>query len=395
MKNKQVTKSFIMLQALLLLMLAQFGTDIYLPSIPVIIEDLATTEFMVKLSLSVMIVGLGFSQLVYGTLSDYYGRRAITLMSLAIFLLGSAITIIASSIGILIIGRIIQGLGVGFCAVLSSIVAKDIYTGYKVNQALGLVGVVYAVSPVAAPVIGGVLQTYIHWSASFWLLAILGIFMFVLIGYCFPETNKTISSNNGIFKMVMRLYRTALSDRVFMSNLSIVTLFYAGEVAYIIQMPLIVQNIFGVSPLMTGWLVIFTSIAIVIGSILSSWLVAYITPNRIIGLGVLSAILGIILLLLFVSTESYNLITFIGPIVLYMFGAGIAFPNCIANCLERLPDSVGTASALAVGLLTGVGGMLTFIVAKLSYTNAFALPLFMLILVIGMLPTYYVAIKTR
>ncbi|WP_419420756.1 Bcr/CflA family efflux MFS transporter [Legionella sp. D16C41] len=391
------TKLFLYVQSILLLMLVQLGTDIYLPSVPAIYNDLGTDESVVKLSLNVMIIALGFSQLLYGPLSDYIGRKPIIITGLIIFIIGSSLLILPQSIFTLILGRTIQGLGLGFGLSIGSAIACDIYNGKTLNKAISVISALYAVMPVVAPVMGGTLQTYLGWQANFYFLFICGIIMFCLIKFFFKETNVYAGSQDFRLNNLITIYYQCLKNKAYTYNLFIATLFYAGEVSYIIQMPLVAQETFGLSPMQTGWLIIFTSAAIIVGSSFSTILINRLSANALIFLGVICATLGIILSFIFMIFSKHTLVTFISPMVLFMLGSGFAFPNCIANCLEVFPNRAGAATALALGLLTLLGGCLTIIVAKIPAHNHWALSFFVVVTVFLMLITslflYRTAIK--
>lgn len=388
-------KLFLFLQSLLLLMLVQLGTDIYLPAVPAIYHALATSEAMVKLSLTVMIMMLGFSQLIYGPLSDSAGRKPTIMIGLIIFIIGSFLLILPQSTTTLLLGRTLQGLGLGFGLSISSAIASDIYQGKILNKAISISSIIYALMPVIAPVIGGSLQTYFSWQANFYFLFIAGILMIFIISFLFKETNRYAGTKKFQLNHLITHYALFLKNKAYVCNVLIATFFYAAEVAYIIQLPLVAQEGFGMSPLYTGWLVVFTSGAIVIGSSLSTLLINKRSANSIIMLGVICAALGTLLSFLLMFFYQYTLVTFISPMVLFMLGSGLAFPNCIANCLELFPDKAGGASALAIGLLTLLGGGLTVIIAKIPASNISALTYFVAATVFFMLVTAFVLYESR
>ncbi|WP_165476854.1 MFS transporter [Legionella fairfieldensis] len=194
------TKLFLFVQSILLLMLVQLGTDIYLPSVPAISEALNTNETMVKLSLTIMIMMLGCSQLIYGPLSDSIGRKQTILYGLLIFIIGSSLLVFSQSSCLLLIGRLIQGLGLGFGLSIASAIASDLYEGKKLNKSISIISAVYAVMPVIAPVIGGAIQTYIGWQANFSFLFIAGLLMFCMVNHFLSKRTRVPELKNFVSK---------------------------------------------------------------------------------------------------------------------------------------------------------------------------------------------------
>lgn len=371
-------KWLIFVLSILVLMLTQLGTDIYLPSMPAMVSGLNTNAVLIKLSNTTMIMGLGLSQLIYGPLADSYGRKPTILWGLSIFITGSMITVLVKQVDFLLAGRLIQGLGLGFGLSMSSVVASDLYQGHHCHQALSIISIVYAIMPVCAPVLGGGLQAYMGWQANLWLLLILGLAAFVALKIAFPETLKPSHQVPFSPPTIIKNYQSCLANDVFRANLVIASLFYAGEVSYIIQLPLIAQWQFSVKAIFTGWLVAFTAVSIVIGSSLSAYLLKYIRPEAIITTGTVCAVSAVILWFLFIISGHYNLAAFIGPMALFMLGSGLSFPNCIGNCFRLFPSKAGIVSALSIGTLTFLGGLLTIVVAKIPTDIDYAFPLFML-----------------
>ncbi len=278
-----------------------------------------------------------------------------------------------------------QGIGLGFGLSIASAVASDIYRGKKLYQSLSLISIIYAVMPVLAPVIGGTLQTLLNWRASFWLLFISGIFMFGFAFSHFVETKSNLTQKRPPVIEIISLYKQFLKSKLFVANFAILTLFYTGEVGYIIQMPLIAQKIFVVTPFLTGWLVLFTSLAIIIGSSLSMYLLKKFKPITLVNLGVLCAVLSVIMSFLFILYDQYTLLTLIAPMTLFMMGSGLAFPNAMGIYLDCFPEHTGATSSLVIGGLTAVGGLFTIVIAKLPVHLAHALPGFLGAIVILMI----------
>ncbi|WP_119344272.1 MFS transporter [Facilibium subflavum] len=381
---KSDRKTILFIQALLILMLTQLSTDIYLPSIPEMAKDLSSNLSTIKLSMTAMIFSLGASQLISGALSDVYGRRKIALYGLLIFCCGSMVLILPTNSIIMIIGRLIQGIGLGFGLSFSSCVSGDLYKGKTLNIALSVISIAYAVMPVVAPLMGGFIQVHYNWKLSFVVLLIFGIACLMMIKISFIETNENMSKRFSISGLYAD-YKACLGNVVYVRHLLLAALIYAVEVSYIIQMPIIVQTQFNATPVFAASLVFFTSLAIVVGSALSGVLLRIISPDRIIRLSVVIALLFILFWLFSVIVFSAKVFIMVVAMSGIMLSSGLIFPNAIAKCIELFQTKAGLSSSLAIGILTSIGGIITVFVSLLPPESTVALPGLLLLLIFMML----------
>lgn len=199
----------------LLGMLSAFGpfvTDMYLPSLPAMGDYFNTTSSMVQLGLTTSMVGLAVGQVLFGPLSDRYGRRMPLLVAMWLFLVSTVFCLFARDIQQFVVFRLVQGVAGAGGIVISRSVATDKYSGKDLAKMLAVIGAINGVAPVVAPIIGGVFTEAIGWQGIFGILLVLG--MVLLVGcYRFreslPKENRLASGWSDTF----RSFKVVLKDR--------------------------------------------------------------------------------------------------------------------------------------------------------------------------------------
>jgi len=166
MRHKLKSKNNLLILLTFLLALPIVSTDIYLPSIHEISKFFNTSHQKVQLTLTLYFLTFGFIQLVYGSLSDCFGRKPMMITSLLIYIFGTSICIYSDTITLLIIGRFLQALGAG-SAILVFAIVRDMYEGSKVARIIAYMSAVVAISPIIAPIFGGYVQSLLSWRWNF------------------------------------------------------------------------------------------------------------------------------------------------------------------------------------------------------------------------------------
>ena len=160
-----------------LVALGQISTSIYIPSLPFLVDALDTTAEDVNLTLSVFLFGFAICQLVYGPLSDRFGRRPVLVAGVGLYVAASFACVFATSIETLIAGRFVQGMTACSGPVLGRAIVRDIYGPTRSAKVMAYIGVALAISPAVAPIIGGYLQVWFGWRANFVLLGVVGVWI--------------------------------------------------------------------------------------------------------------------------------------------------------------------------------------------------------------------------
>jgi MFS transporter, DHA1 family, multidrug resistance protein len=143
------------------------AVHIFMPVIPAVKVALGLSEALAQLTFSIALFSMAFATLVYGSLSDRYGRRPVLLSGLCLFLVGSAISAVADSIGVLVVGRLVQAVGAGCGITLVRAIAQDVYGPARLVKAIAYLTMAYTIGPMIAPMVGGVLIDAFGWRSVF------------------------------------------------------------------------------------------------------------------------------------------------------------------------------------------------------------------------------------
>jgi DHA1 family 2-module integral membrane pump EmrD-like MFS transporter len=372
-------QTFIFVAAIIFLSVGQLSTDIYIPSVPSIIKYLSTTTSSLQLTISLYFIGYGISQLFYGPLSDHFGRRPVILISLSVYIVGTLFCLFAKNYEMLLIGRIIQGAGIGAAGSIASAIPHDIYSGKQIAQAFGFIGIAVAITPLIAPVLGGYLQSFFGWHASFFFLFSYASIFLAIIFFAFPETNPRVKSSKLSFFQISKTYFRMLCDKIFFVSLLSLIVILLNEILYIVWMPIILQIHFKMTPVQNGWTMIFPALGLAAGSYISSQLAKNHEKESLILLGISCIFISSSALYLFSKLSGFNPYLIVSAMTIHMVGSGIAFPLCIAICTGRYTETPGTAGALMSASLMSGAGLLGSLIISTKIMPYDALPLVLVI----------------
>src|SRR5262249_12264350 len=172
--------------------LGPISTDLYLPSLPGLARYFDVSVADAQLTLSSFLIGLATAQLIYGPLSDRFGRRPVLLVGLAIYVIASIVCAFAPSVPVLIFMRFLQAVGACVGPVLGRAVVRDVHGRDGAARVLAYMSAAMALAPAIGPIIGGFLEEWYSWRANFLALVCYGIVGLVLTWQILPETNKTL-----------------------------------------------------------------------------------------------------------------------------------------------------------------------------------------------------------
>lgn len=329
-----------------LVALGPVSTDLYLPSLPSLVGVFHTDVARVQLTLSVFLAGFALSQLIYGPLSDRYGRRPILLLGLIIYLAATLACVLATSIEALIVARFFQALG-GCCGpVLGRAVVRDVYGVERAARMLAYMGAAMALAPALGPIIGGYLTTWFGWKSNFYVLG--GFAASCLVGVLawLPETNAHKNARATSPGVLLSNYAAIGRHPHFLGYALCVAFGYSVIFVFISGSSFVLVDVLGVKPEYYGYCFATAVLGYIVGTFASGRLTLKLGIDRLIALGTaLAAIAGLVMAALAMASI-YSVAAILVPIVFCFAGVGLNFPNAIAGAIGPFPKMAGAASAL-------------------------------------------------
>lgn len=243
--------------------------DMYLPTIPAMMREFHTTPSMTQMGLSMAMLGMGIGSVLWGSLSDHFGRKPILIISLLIFALSTGVALLSPDITFFVAVRLVQGFGAGGAMVLSTSIPADVFAGRQLGKLMGIVGAINGIAPAAGPLLGGFLADRVGWRGIFVVLLAIGIGMTIWT----TRTNETLPPARRIaarrLSDYLKSYRTMLLNGRFMIYVVIKALGIALLYAYISSGPFIIQDHYHFSALTFGIIFGANALAIAAGAMLA------------------------------------------------------------------------------------------------------------------------------
>ena len=351
--KQQFSKKYFVYLYLLLGALAAFPplvTDMYLPALPVMTAEFQTTASAVQMSLATCILGLAIGQLVFGPLSDKWGRKPLLKSALLLFILATVAILFSPTIEMLNICRFFQGLGGAGGVVLSRSVATDCYSGRELAKSLAIIGAINGIAPVTAPVIGGLFSEAIGWKGIFCVLLAIGVLLYV-VSIPFRESHTSEKHYAGSLTSLFIQAGILFKNSVYVRYVLIFGMANAALFGYISSASFIIQNDFGLSELMFGILFGINSMAIGSGSILSLKFKQITNAIHVGCAGMFGcSVLQLCNYNLGFGFWGYEILVFI-----MLFSVGMVFTSSTTLAMTEGKSKIGWASAIvgAAGFLFG------------------------------------------
>lgn len=384
--------------AILLTGLVAFGpvsTDLYLPSLPDMTRAFGTTVSMVQLTLSVFTAGFAVAMLVYGPLSDRFGRRPVLIAGAVLYVLASLVCVAADSIEALLVGRFLQAVGACAGPVIGRAVVRDVYERQEAARMLSYMASAMALAPAVAPLLGGALHAAFGWRSNFVVLTLFGILLTVATWLLLRETN---AHRDPLALRPARLagnFAALLRSRLFMGHALCVALAFAGLFSFISGSSFVIIDVLGLEPQHFG----FAFMAVVIGYIAGAFgggrFTGRLGIERMIALGSAVCALGGVTALVLAWSGVQTIVAVVAPIAVYFLGAALVLPNATAGAISPFPRMAGTASSLLGFLQMGAGALTGWLVGLLHDGTTRVMTTAIGVMAVGTLAVFLLAVRGR
>ncbi|MEB2806975.1 multidrug effflux MFS transporter [Campylobacter upsaliensis] len=361
--------------------IAPLSTDMYLPALSQVKQSFETSEFLTQLSLASFFIAFALGQLIYGPLSDVFGRKIPALVGIFIFMLSSLFCVIIDNIYVFIILRFFEALGGCAGVVIARAIVNDLFELKEAASIFALMMVFSALAPMLSPSFGGFLIEYFSWHSIFATLFGLGILLFLLIFFALKESAPHLKRQKFSHKETLKSYRFVLKDKPFILYVSCASLVLAAMFAYITGSSFVFINFFGLSERDFGLLFGINALGFVIFANINAKMVQKIPSEKILFYALI--IMLISTLILFVnSLIKPNFWLFELSIFTSIALLGFIAPNTTTLAMARFKDHSGTASAVLGTSQFALAGVISFIVSAVGANTPVILALVMLICVV-------------
>ncbi|SIN87493.1 multidrug efflux MFS transporter EmrD [Salinivibrio sp. ES.052] len=365
---------------LLIVMLAAVGQmtqTMYVPSIGVMAEDFAVSPSQLQAVMACYLIPYGLSQFIYGPMSDRIGRKPVILVGLALFLVGTGITLLANTFNGFLMGSVVQGAGIGCGGAMARTLTRDCFSGAKLHRANSLVSMGLIFSPLVAPLLGGFLTEALNWRASYFFLLLLAVAVYAVMALRFTETLPAESRQPGHF---VARYRHVMGSRKFRGYLLCLITVFSGVSLFEAAAGVIMSDALALPPSTISLLFVVPLPAYLVGSGLSSRLAEGMGYYATLALGSLLALVGAGAIMLPGLIGEVSLYALIGGGCVYFSGAGILFPAASTGAISPFPHHAGTAGAILGGTQNLLAGVVTLVASYLGVASQLSLGVIMLIL---------------
>ncbi len=346
-------------------LIGPLAIHMFLPAMPVIKSVFAISDALVGLTYSAALLVMAVSTLMYGSLSDRYGRRPVLLTGLFLFTLGSGVSAIADSVSGLMAGRVIQALGAGCGVTLARAIARDAYGTEGLVKVIAYLTMAYTLGPMLATLFGGMLIDMAGWRSLFWIAAIAGVLITTASCAVLYETHPKDDRQrkpSGFLQDYVALFSHARFTAFVLQTGFSSGLFYAMGAAASFLM----KDVLGRSATEFGFYFMAFPIGFFLGNLLSSRVSQRFGIENMVLAGSVINFLAIVLQSASILAGHLSPLVIFIPGFLITFGQGMALPNAQVGAMRVIPSLSGTAAGVGVFFQAFLGAVFAQIYSLLA-----------------------------
>ncbi len=328
--------------------------DMYVPALPRIAADLDVSVASTQLTLTTFLIGLGFGQLVAGPLSDVFGRRPPLLASIAVYAAAGVACALANAIPVLAGARFAQGMAAAAGVVISRAIVRDLYSGPALARSYSRLYLVVGMAPILAPVVGTQVLRFTSWRGIFVILFGFAAALLVAAALRLPETLPPERRTPAGFRSTAMSFRYLLAHRGLVGYAVTLGCGTGALVAAVSGAPFVVQEVYGESPQVYGFLVLLGGLGVVTANQLNARLLRTVSSERLLLFGlVAAAVAGSALLAVGNAALAPFVACFVGLFAAY----GFVLANATALALREQAALAGSAAAFLGLVQYGTGAL--------------------------------------
>ena len=327
---------------------------LFFPAIPAVKAAFGLSDAMAQFTFSVAVFGMAFATLVYGSLADRYGRRPVLLSGLGFFLAGTVISAVATTVPLLVAGRLVQAVGAGCGVTLVRTIARDAYGSERLVQAIAYLTMFYALGPMVSPVVGGVLVDMLGWRSVFGFALLAGAVITASAYWVIYETRPIGEARNG--DNVLQSYARLLAQPRF-TALVLQTGFSTGTFMILgSASSTLMKELLGRPATEFGVYFVLLPIGFISGTLISSRLGNRASTEAMVLVGSLLCLAAVAVQAVLLLSGHVSPLAFFLPGLFVTMAQGIALPYAQAGAMATIPRLAATAAGIGVFVQQFCGG---------------------------------------
>jgi len=336
------------------------SNDLYVPSMSIVAGAFGVSGSDVQLTMSAVLIGFSVGALIYGPLSDRYGRKNTLCLGLSLYAAAASLAALSPDLPSLVLARAFQGFAAASGMVLSRAIILDRWRGEQASRALSWVSIFMFFTPVIAPLIGGWVASFEYWPAVFWAQGGAGLACLVVTIFMLPRVRR---AHAGSVLGSLGSYLPIVRDGQAIGYIMVSATGFMGVVAFVTTGSFVFVEYFGLSE---GQFAVCFSLVMFGGSIgawVNSHYVARLGISRMLAFG--ASCLGVSgIATLIAALLDLGVVGLVLPLMFFLLGLGFVFANCVARTLSRFPSSMGAASSIFGVFQFLLGGILAAVLSR-------------------------------
>ena len=346
--------------------------NMILPSMPALAADFGVGYGTAQLTLTLYLVAIALGQLLWGPVSDRYGRRPMLLLGMGVYTLGGALAWLATSIEILLFARVLQALGGSAGIVVTRAIVRDLYGRDQAASKMGYIMMAMSVAPLVAPAAGGLIDQTYDWRAVFLVITVVGATVLVATMADLHETNHDRDTTQTA-RAFLRDLATVATDREVIGWTSVLALASGAFFAFLAGAPFIMVELLGRTAAEYGFFFALIALGYMLGNFISGRYAVRVGTNRMIVAGLTLGLAGAAPMLALFSLGLVTPWSLFLPMMAISMANGMTLPSGVANVVSVRPELAGAASGFSGATQLGAGAAVTIVLGAIQSDSAMPL----------------------
>lgn len=356
--------------------LGPLAMQMFLPALPAIQKEFATTAGTAQLALTLAMVAIGVATLVFGPVSDRFGRKPVLIAGIVFYIAGSFVVALADSIPLLLAGRVVQAGGASAGIVLARAMARDVYGFAQSIRVISYLTMAMVVAPTLSPAVGGLVADSFGWRAIFWIMCVVGALALLGVGLGLAETNPARAP--GGWRGLVEGCRRLIVSRRYLGYSLVSTASFCVFFSFLAAAPYLMAEVLHRPARDYGFWFMPVAGIFIVGTFLSTRFLDRHGADRLIRFGAFATLFVVVAALPFYYLLPLSPPLLFVPAALFSLMQGFVIPNCQASAINVDPRYAGAGSGLIGFIGMAMSAVVAQIVAEIADGTVWPMVYFMI-----------------